>query len=229
MQCHRVATACAMHGLRSASPSDSEAHGLRTLHPDTAPLSATVWAEVNHVFNTVKSFITTQFIILVIFGWHQLANNFQDRLTHILYIMLNPAAWGQFDIVYFIWWLMCAISYNRVFGAKRRHAKTRHMVTFSCFRMATFRPATRNYATFHELRFRLLFVVSLPGGAKGRHAKTRQNHHLAGFRVATFRVFAPKTRLYEMAQISHHNFMTTMWHAYFLQTACKPWFTIFKW
>ena len=121
--------------------------------------------------------------------------------------------------------------------AKRRHAKTRQMVTFSCFRMATFHPATRKYAAFHALRFRPLFVVSLPGGAKGRHAKspfggfsrgdlsrfrpclsylclarrtlgrhakTRQNHHLAGFRVATFRVFAPKTRLYDMAQISHH-------------------------
>jgi len=47
----------------------------------------------------------------------------------------------------------------------------------------------------------------LPGGAKGRHAKTRQNHHLAGFRMATFRVFAPKTRLYDMAQISYHSFV----------------------
>jgi len=63
----------------------------------------------------------------------------------------------------------------------------------------TFRPATRKYATFHAMRFRLLFVVSLPGEAKGPHAKTRQNHLLAGFRVATFRVFAPKTRLYDMA------------------------------
>ena len=91
------------------------------------------------------------------------------------------------------------MSHYRVFGAKRRHAKTRKMVTFSCFRMATFRPATRKYDTFHASPFRLLFVVSLPGGAKGRHAKTRQNHLLAGFRVATFRVVAPKTRLYDMA------------------------------
>jgi len=43
------------------------------------------------------------------------------------------------------------------------------------------------------------------GGPKGRHAKTRNSHHLAGFRVAPFRVFAPKTRVYDMAQISHHN------------------------
>jgi len=69
----------------------------------------------------------------------------------------------------------------------------------------TFRSATRKYLTFHALRFRLLFVASLPGGAKCRHAKTRQNHNLADFCVATFRVFALKTRLYKMAQISHHN------------------------
>jgi len=84
-------------------------------------------------------------------------------------------------------------------NAKGRQAKTRQMMTCSCFRMATFRPATRKYATFHALRFRLLFVVSLPGEAKGRHAKTRQNRLLAGFRVATFRVFAPTTRLFDMA------------------------------
>jgi len=70
--------------------------------------------------------------------------------------------------------------------------------------MATFLSATQKFATFYELRFRLLFVVSLPGGAKDRHAITRKNHHLAGFRVTIFRVFAPKTRLYDMAQISHH-------------------------
>jgi len=70
----------------------------------------------------------------------------------------------------------------------------------------TNRPAMRKYATFHAC-FRLLFVVSLPGVAKGRHAKTRQNHHLAGFCVATFRVLAPKTRLYDMTQISHHNWL----------------------
>jgi len=79
------------------------------------------------------------------------------------------------------------------------------MVSFSCFRITTFRPATRKYATFHALRFRLLFVVYLPGGAKGRQAKPQKTHHLEGFRVALFRVFAPKTRLYDMAQISHHN------------------------
>ena len=49
----------------------------------------------------------------------------------------------------------------------------------------------------------LCHVVFSCGGAKGRHAKTRQNHHLAGFRLATFRVFAPKTRLYDMAQMAH--------------------------
>jgi len=43
--------------------------------------------------------------------------------------------------------------------------------------MAIFRSATRKYATFYALRFRLLFVVSLPGGAKGRQRKSQ----LGGF------------------------------------------------
>jgi len=77
--------------------------------------------------------------------------------------------------------------------AKRRQAKTRQMVTFSCFRMATFRPVTRKYNTFHASPFRLLFVVYLPGGAKGRHAKTRQMVTFSCFRMATFR---PATRKY---------------------------------
>jgi len=113
---------------------------------------------------------------------------------------------------------------NRGENAKGRHAKTRQNHHLACFCVATFCPArqrydkqgrkrersprenppiddfscfrmARKYATFHALRFQLLFV----GEAKGRHAKTRQNHLLAGFRVATFRVFAPKTRLYDMA------------------------------
>jgi len=50
---------------------------------------------------------------------------------------------------------------------------------FFVFCMATFRTATLKYDTFHALRFRLLFVVSLPGGAKGHHAKTRQNHRVS--------------------------------------------------
>ena len=88
-----------------------------------------------------------------------------------------------------IWWLICAMSYYRVFGAKRRKGATRKPVKWWLFRVfATYRPATRKYDTFHGSPFPLLFVVYLPGGAKGRHAKTRQNHHLACFRVATFRL-----------------------------------------
>ena len=79
--------------------------------------------------------------------------------------------------------------------AKRRHAKPRHMVTFSCFRMATFRPATRKYDTFHVSPFRLLFVVSLPGwrGERSPRENTK-SLHVAGFRVATFR---PARRRYD--------------------------------
>jgi len=100
----------------------------------------------------------------------------------------------------FLWWLICAMSYYRHFGAKRRHAKTRQMLTFSSFRMATFRLATRKYATFHALRFRLLFVVSLPGEAKGRHAKKIAN--ITIWQVFAWRPFAFLSR-------KHVN---TIWH-----------------
>ena len=100
----------------------------------------------------------------------------------------------------------CRIS---VFSRRNRERSQRENPPnddFGGFPLSTFRPATRKYATIHALRFRLLFVVSLPGGTKSRHAKTRQNHHLASFLVATFRVFTPKTRVYDMTQISHHSF-----------------------
>jgi len=92
--------------------------------------------------------------------------------------------------------------YKRVLGRKCKKAPRENPPNGDFF---VFSHAKRKYATFHALRFRLLFVVSLPGGAKGRHAKTRKNHHLVGFRVATFRVFVSNTRLYDMAQISHHS------------------------
>ena len=75
---------------------------------------------------------------------------------------------------------------------------------FLCFRMATFRPARQRYDKQEAKRRRMKSVLLSCGGAKGRHAKTRKSHHLAGFRVAPFRLFAPKTRLHDMAQISHH-------------------------
>jgi len=100
---------------------------------------------------------------------------------------------------------------------RRTGAKTRKVATqnppnddFSCFSMATFRPATRKYATFHALRFRLLLVVSLPGEAKGRKRSPCENPTKSPF--ATFRVFAPKTRKYKMAQISHHSFPFSNWN-----------------
>jgi len=88
-------------------------------------------------------------------------------------------------------------------GAKGRHAETRQMVILASFRMATFQAAKRR---------RMKSVVLSCGGAKGRHAKTRKSHHLAGFRVAPFRLFAPKTRYYDMTQISHHS-CHFCWHA----------------
>ena len=99
-----------------------------------------------------------------------------------------------------LWWLICAMSYYCVFGAKRRKGATRKPAKWWLFRVFAWRP----FAPPHEsttLFMRRLFVscLSYLGGAKGRNAKTRHNHLLAGFRVATFRVFAPKTLLYDMA------------------------------
>ena len=177
------------------------------------------------------------------------------------------------------WWLICAMSYYRVFGAKRRKGDTRKPTKWWIFRVFAWRP----FAPPHEsttLFMRRLFVSCLsylclagrkvamrkheiviiwrafawrPRPARQRYDKQgrkrersprenppnddyfmfsprhtkvrnipclafsatvcrifawrgerspceiRQNHLLAGFRVATFRVFAPKTRLYDMA------------------------------
>jgi len=90
----------------------------------------------------------------------------------------------------------CKDTTNRGENVKGRHAKTRQMLTYSYFRMASFRPATRKYATFHALRSRLLFVVSLPSEANGRHAKTRQNHHLAFFFAWRPFAFSPRKHVY---------------------------------
>jgi len=105
----------------------------------------------------------------------------------------KPAKWWLFLV--FAWWPFAPPgkdTTNRGENAKGRHAKTRQMMTFSCFRMVTVCPATRKYATFHALRFRLLFVVSLPGEAKGRHAKTRQNHLFCGFSCGNLSRCRPK-------------------------------------
>ena len=66
--------------------------------------------------------------------------------------------------------------------AKRRHAKTRQMVTFSCFRMAIFRPTTRKYDIFHASPFRLLFVVDLIFAWRGERSP-RENPPKSPFGV----------------------------------------------
>ena len=99
--------------------------------------------------------------------------NVQANFTHLLifHLLVHMVA----DLCHVV------LSCFRGEKAKMRHAKTRQMVTFSCFRMATFRSATRMCDTFHASHFRLLFVVSLPGGAKGRHAKNPLKSPFGGF------------------------------------------------
>jgi len=79
------------------------------------------------------------------------------------------------------------MSYYRLFGAKRRHAKTRQMVTCSCFRMATFRPATRKYVWWLNcaMSYYRLF------GAKSRKGATRKPAKWWLVRVFAWRPFAP--------------------------------------
>jgi len=94
----------------------------------------------------------------------------------------------------------------RIFAwrGKRSPRKTRQNHHLASFRVAIFRPARRKGVSENPPNAeKSLFG---PENAKGRHAKTRKSHHLAGFCMATFCVFAPKIRLYDMAQISHHTF-----------------------
>ena len=77
--------------------------------------------------------------------------------------------------------------------AKKRHAKNRQMMTFSCFRMATFRPATRKYATFHALRFRLPFVRFSPGERGERSpCENPTKSPFGGFSLGDLSRFRPK-------------------------------------
>jgi len=123
------------------------------------------------------------------------------------------------------------LSYFRGEKAKRRHAKTRHtdfcVATFRVFAAKTRKGALENPPNGD-------FFVFSHGDLSPRHTKVRDTpcvafsatvcrifawrgerspcenppkHNLAGFRMATFRVFAPKTRLYDMAQISHHKYI----------------------
>jgi len=77
------------------------------------------------------------------------------------------------------------------------------MVILAGLSMATFRPARQRYDSsgkrnaWNGAYFRV-------AGRKVAMRKHDKSHHLAGFRVAPFRIFAPITRLYDMAQISNH-------------------------
>jgi len=87
----------------------------------------------------------------------------------------------------------CVVSLHG--GVIGRHAKTCQIVILADFRLATnSRWKCNAWKVAH-------FCVAGQKVAMRKH----ESHHLAGFLVAPFRVFAPKTRLYDMAQISHHN------------------------
>jgi len=112
---------------------------------------------------------------------------------------------------YFIWWLIvlliCAMSYKRVFGAKRRKVATRKPAKWWLFRVFAWRTfAPPHGSTRHSMR--CVFVYCLSYLCLARRKVAMRKPAKIKNRVATFRVFAPKTRLYDMAQISHHTYTT---------------------
>jgi len=90
----------------------------------------------------------------------------------------------------YLWWLICAISYYRVFGAKRRKGATRKPAKWWRFRVFAWRPFAPPHESTTLLMFRLFaFCLSYLclAGRKVATRKHEQNHHVEGFRVATFR------------------------------------------
>jgi len=87
-----------------------------------------------------------------------------------------------------IWWLICAMPYYRVFGAKRRKGATRQPAKWLLF----FVFSRDDLSPRHPKERHFSFVAVSPpvcrifGEAKGRHAKTRQNHHLVSCFCLTF-------------------------------------------
>ena len=130
-----------------------------------------------------KYFISSNYRVVI----HILQSKFSDGLLVECYQTGRNGDTLSINKRRTVWWLICAMSYKRVFGAK-----TRQMLTFSGFRKATFRPATRKYATFHALRFRLLFVVSLPGEANGRMCENPTKSPFGGFSRGDLSRFRPE-------------------------------------
>jgi len=104
------------------------------------------------------------------------------------------------------------MSYKRVFLRKRERSlrETPPNADYGGF--------SHGHLSTRQAKIRMECRVLSCGGAKGRHAKTRNSHHLSVFRVAPFRNFAPKTRLYDKAQISHHIFKKPQYQVVCLDT-----------
>ena len=99
-----------------------------------------------------------------------------------------------------VWWLICAISYYRVFGAKRRHAKKTPNDDFFVFSHGDLLPGHTKLRNFSCVAFSPpvchIFawwgerspLFAPPGeNAKRRHTKTRQMMTFSCFCKATFR------------------------------------------
>jgi len=108
----------------------------------------------------------------------------------------------------YLWWLICAMSYYRVFVAKIRQtgAKTQKVATqkpakwwlFCVFAWRPFAPPFES--TWHSMRCVFGYCLSCSCLAR-RKVAMRKPDKITLWRVcvATFCVFTPKTRLYDMA------------------------------
>ena len=98
-------------------------------------------------------------------------------------------------INYELWWLICAMSYYRVFGAKRRKGATRKPAKLWLFSVFAWRPfAPPHESTRHSMRCVFGYCLSYLCLARRKVAmqKTRQNNLLAGCRLATFSRLRPE-------------------------------------
>jgi len=91
----------------------------------------------------------------------------------------------------YIWWLICAISYYRVFGAKRRKGATRKHAKWSLFRVFAWWPFAPPHESTTLFMFRLFASCLSYLRLAGRKVATRKHEKVTMWRVFAWRPFAP--------------------------------------
>jgi len=103
------------------------------------------------------------------------------------------------------WFAPCRII--SVFRAKTRKVATRKPAKWWFWRVFAWRPfAPPGKDTINSIRKRNVWNIAYFRLA-GRKVAMRKHEQVTIWRVFAWHIFAPKTRLYDMAQISHHTFI----------------------